>query len=212
MPKINAPWYRTEITRGIDRCLILYCFQDLRRVDELAYQKILFLVEYYLLRQCRAMPLKLKYFMYTYGPFSKDAYTERDKLRSCGLMNPNRYQVTQAGKDLAEYFAAAVSDVATNQPLLSLIDEIVSRAKKYSGSELMKIVYRLPTLEDPSAKIRDYPKHHDIITPDESLRGLTVPTYFLEDLKEALGEPEVFDTDAVLREADARLANAVEQS
>ncbi len=211
MARISATWIRTQEMRLVDRALILYLLGDSKWVDEFKYQKLLFLVEYFCLRDCGAMPLSLGYFRYLYGPFSKDAYSERDVLWRTGLLEVGGYHLTTEGQDLADYFAAVVGEIPHNQEMFELITTVRERTKRIRGDHLKRTVYMLPTLEDDGLKVRDYPQHHDIITPDSRLPRLEVPEFLMKDLADALSGREV-DAEDVAAESAERLRAAIAQS
>ena len=79
------------------------------------------------------------------------------------------------------------------------------------GDHLKRTVYMLPTLEDDGLKVRDYPQHHDIITPDSRLPRLEVPEFLMKDLADALSGREV-DAEDVAAESAERLRAAIAQS
>jgi len=136
--------------------------------------------------------LYYKYFCYNYGPFSADLMDNYSVLAHKGFIHKTTYSLTQRGEYLIEYIEGSIRKHKDNKRIFRTVENTTNRYRKYNGTELMQIVYRLVVepedMPGQSMKVKDIPVFKDILMPEchEFKYQLKIPPRILDDVKTEL--------------------------
>lgn len=154
-------------------------------------QKQVFLNELRLL-QSNIGGLYYKYFRYNYGPFSGDLWMDFTLLANKGFVHKTTYELTLRGRYLLEFVEGSIRKYKDNEEIFNLIERTTAKYRKYTGAQLMNLVYDLVVepedMPGKKVKIEDIPAHTDILLPEcHSFKyELKIPSQILSDIKEEL--------------------------
>lgn len=165
--------------------------EDENILGNLKLQKQVFLNELKLLESDMG-GLYYKYFRYNYGPFSSDLWTDFTVLANRGFIHKTTYRLTERGQYLIKFVEGSISKYQNNEKIFDLIKHTTGKYRKYTGSQLMKIVYNLAVepedIPGEKVKIEDMPTFTEILLPEchTFKYELKIPDYLLDDIKSEL--------------------------
>lgn len=168
-------------------------------------QKQVFLNELRLI-QSNLGGLYYNYFRYNYGPFSSDLFTDFTVLANKGFLHKTTFRLTDRGRYLVDYVEGSIKGYRGNAKIFDTVDSTTRKYKKYNGTQLVKMVYRLEVEPDdmPGQKLQveDVDTFVNILLPElhKYKHELEFPTGILEDVKDELA----MDQDTWNRLEDTR--------
>ena len=118
-------------------------------------QKQVFLNELRLI-QSNLGGLYYNYFRYNYGPFSSELFTDFTVLANKGFLHKTTFRLTDRGRYLVEYVEGSIKGYKGNAKIFETVESTTRKYKKYNGTQLMKMVYRLEVEPDdmPGQKLQ----------------------------------------------------------
>lgn len=184
---------KTEKQKISQSLLLLKILQeDGNILGNLKLQKQVFLNELRLL-QSNIGGLYYKYFRYNYGPFSGDLWMDFTLLANKGFVYKTTHELTPRGRYLLEFVEGSIRKHKDNEEIFNLIERTTAKYRKYTGTQLMNLVYELVVepedMPRQKVKIEDIPAHTNILLPEchTFKYELKIPDHFLDDIKSELG-------------------------
>jgi len=156
----------------IDRYLLLYLIGKTNKSEEITgkvkLQKLAFLCEWELNKEeCKGF--NFMFFRHHNGPFSKELACDYDFLAENNFVYKYGYTLSERGKKLLNSFFSAIEKRDYNKLIIKRIDRTILKWAKYTGKQLMDIVYKfkVKTYVNPNRElmIKDIPAFIDIIGP-----------------------------------------------
>jgi uncharacterized protein YwgA len=192
---------RTERDKLLDAPLLLYIMKQATPVYGRAkLQKTTFLVEHHLKEEGLVGP-HFSFFRYLKGPFSGQLWDTFDKLAALGFLFKTTFQPTDRGLFLIDLVVPELREHPKNQAVFRIMDQVLERYKKWTGSKLINYVYNLEVIPDDlpgqRMKVEAVPTCIEIITPPSDGLELSL------DLEELIRQ-ELEMTDEELEEARQR--------
>ena len=154
-------------------------------------QKQVFLNELRLI-QSNLGGLYYNYFRYNYGPFSSELFTDFTVLANKGFLHKTTFRLTDRGRYLVDYVEGSIKGYRGNAKIFETVESTTRKYKKYNGTQLMKMAYRLEVEPDdmPGQKLQveDIDTFVNILLPElhKYKFELEFPAGILEDIKEEL--------------------------
>lgn len=149
----------------VDRLLTLYLYDKVSESSQMygdtKLQKLVFLSEQDMIQQ-RINGFHYRFFRYDLGPFSTELRTDHEVLQANDLVDLRNGQTTEIGQQVLN---EADELLTRNEGILDSINNIIAEYGRYSGSQLMDIVYDMevdPLTTGESIRVEDMPKHMDI--------------------------------------------------
>jgi uncharacterized protein YwgA len=136
--------------------------------------------------------LYYNYFRYNYGPFSSELFTDFTVLANKGFLHKTTFRLTDRGRYLVDYVEGSIKGYKGNAKIFETVESTTRKYKKYNGTQLMKMAYRLEVEPDdmPGQKIQvqDIDTFVNILLPElhKYKFELEFPAGILEDIKEEL--------------------------
>jgi uncharacterized protein YwgA len=154
-------------------------------------QKQVFLNELRLI-QSNLGGLYYKYFRYNYGPFSSDLFTDFTVLGNKGFLHKTTFRLTDRGRYLIDYVEGSIKGYKENSRIFQTVENTTRKYRKYNGTELMKMVYRVEVEPDDMPgqrlQIENIDTFVNILLPElhHLKHEIEFPTGILENIKEEL--------------------------
>ncbi len=212
---------KTDKQKISQSLLLLKILQEDRNIlGNLKLQKQVFLNELKLIESDMG-GLYYKYFRYNYGPFSSDLWTDFSILANKGFIHKTTYRLTERGRYLVKFVEGSIAKYQDNEKIFSLIKHTTGKYKKYTGSQLMKLVYDLAVepedIPGEKVKIEDMPTFTEILLPEchTFKYELKIPNHLLDDIKSELAmDKETWDNleeshVQAIKKATQELKNAI---
>ena len=136
--------------------------------------------------------LYYNYFRYNYGPFSSDLFTDFTVLGNKGFLHKTTFKLTERGQYLIDYVEGSIKNFKANAKIFEMVESTTRKYRKYNGTELMKMVYRLEVEPDDmrgqQLQIENIDTFVNILLPElhKYKHELEFPSGILEDVKEEL--------------------------
>ncbi len=164
---------RTQKQTYWDYIATLLLFNSVNNVGtvdgNLKIQKLPFIIEFRGLEK-GLKTLYLKFFRYTWGPYSKELSKDIEFLTKAEVITSSK-KLTKKGHFLLDYFLPEINANPTGKETLNIIDEVVKEYGKKSGPRLKDIVYEMKVpvydLGNELKKVRDIDFFLDIFVPTE---------------------------------------------
>src|SRR5712692_9020755 len=200
---------RTERDRLLDAPLLLYIMKQAAPVyGRTKLQKTTFLVEHHLKEEGLVGP-HFSFFRYLKGPFSGQLLDTFDTLAALGFAFKTTFEPTDRGLFLIDLVIPELQERPKNSPVFRMMDQVLARYRKWTGSKLINYVYNLEVIPDdlPGQRMRveDVPTGIEIITPSSG--GLELSP----DLEELIRQ-ELVLTNEELETARQRQPNLERQA
>lgn len=165
--------------------------EDGNILGNLKLQKQVFLNELKLI-ESNTGGLYYKYYRYKLGPFSTDLLTDFTVLVNKGFVHKTTYRLTRRGQYLIDFVEGSIRNYRHNEKIFGLIKHTTEKYRKYTGIQLMKLIYNLEVepedMPGKKVKIEDIPTFTDILLPEcrSFKHELKIPAHILSDIKEEL--------------------------
>jgi hypothetical protein len=139
----------------IDRLLLLYLLKVAAShgIDgDVKFQQLVFLSELQMLGK-QAKGFHYRFFRYAYGGYSKELQDDFVALGAKKFVDPATWKLTPAGETVIKVIPGAVTGVAENETIATIIQDIVQAYGKYDSSSIVPAVEKIELIlpEKPDA-------------------------------------------------------------
>jgi hypothetical protein len=139
----------------IDRLLLLYLLKVAAPygIDgDVKFQQLVFLSELQMLGK-QAKGFHYRFFRYAYGGYSKELQDDFVALGAKKFLDPATWKLTPAGDTVIKVIPGAVSGVADNETIATIIQDIVRAYGKFDSSSIVPAVEKIDLIlpEKPDA-------------------------------------------------------------
>ena len=180
---------KQKITQSL--LLLKILLEDANIFGRTKLQKQVFLNELRLI-QSNLGGLYYRYFRYNYGPFSSDLFADFTVLGNKGFLHKTTFKLTDRGQYLIDYVEGSIKRYKGNSKIFDMIENTTRKYRKYNGTELMKMVYRLEVEPDDMPgqrlQVEEIDTFVNILLPElhSFKHEMEFPTGILEDIKDEL--------------------------
>lgn len=185
---------RTPYENVIDRFLLLYVIAESSertfRFGKTKLQKYTFLSEWRMIDE-RKKGLNFNFIKLVHGPYSGELDSDLTDLAIYGLVSDPELQLTNMGHRILEDFSELLEQ---NKPIISTIDQVITRFGRYSLNRLLRYIYSLPHPYRKGITIGTTPFKTPLLyrlVEEKALSGFTISGEQLEDLILCLGKREL---------------------
>jgi hypothetical protein len=146
---------RSPADTTIDRLLLLYLLKVAAPygIDgDVKFQQLVFLCELQMFGK-QTEGFHYRFFRYAYGGYSKELQDDFVALGAKKFLDPAAWKLTQAGEAVIKVIPGAVTGVAENEAIASIIQDIVRAYGKYDSSTIVPAVEKIELIlpEKPDA-------------------------------------------------------------
>lgn len=139
----------------IDRLLLLYLLKVATPygIDgDVKFQQLVFLSELQMLGK-QAKGFHYRFFRYAYGGYSKELQDDFVALGAKKFLDPATWKLTPAGETVIKVIPGAVTGVAENETIATIIQDVVKAYGKYDSSSIVPAVEKIELIlpEKPDA-------------------------------------------------------------
>jgi uncharacterized protein YwgA len=185
-----------ELERLTDKAILLSLWAktqehsgDNAAGDRLKLTKLAFLLEYPLFRQS-IKALNMKFFRYTYGPYSEQLCAIWEELGTSGLMTEiELFTVTERGKQLANSFIDEVLTAPENKAIFDHFNHVVATYADLDTRDILDRVYDMSCFaigspsEVPLRKMPQFQDLTEVLDDAEAFARLHVSPGWLKTLE-----------------------------
>jgi hypothetical protein len=139
----------------IDRLLLLYLLKVAAPygIDgDVKFQQLVFLSELQMLGK-QAKGFHYRFFRYAYGGYSKELQEDFMALGGKKFLEPATWKLTPAGETVIKVIPGAVTGIAENETIATIIQDIVRAYGKFDSSSIVPAVEKIDLIlpEKPDA-------------------------------------------------------------